>query len=256
MNTQAFAKLAGVSLRTLRHYDAIGLLRPCARAENGYRVYGPKDAERFQQILFYRELGFPLDRIREMLDDPGYDRVSALKEQAEELSRLSERYARLSALARETLDNLTGGIPMDEKKLLEGFSYEAAMAHQKKHERETKERWGDTDAYKQSAKRAASYVKEDWERIGARQAANLSELVACFSERVPCESERMQAVCREARQIITDSFYDCTLEIFSGLGAMYVADPRFTEFYDKHAPGLAAYFNEAIQHYCVGAAGE
>ncbi len=256
MNIHEIARAAGISVRTLHHYDAIGLLRPNDRLDNGYRSYAREDAERLQQILFYRELGFSLAAIRSMLSAPDFDRAAALRAQAEEMERLAGRYRRLAKLARETLTHLEGGIAMSEKDMLAGFDYESMMEHQKKHEGEAEQRWGNTEAYRQSASRAKRYRKEDWERIGARQEENLRDLIACYRGGEPHDGPRAAAVCAKAQSIISENFYDCTDEIFSGLGEMYVADERFTAYYDKHEPGLAAYYSRAIQSYCAHKAKE
>ena len=140
---------------------------------------------------------------------------------------------------------------MDNKELFKEFDYDKMMEHQKQYEDEVKERWGDTDAYKISAKRASKYTKEDWAKISATGEEYMKELIACFNEKVAYDDPRMIAVCEKARGHITTYFYPCSLEMYSNLGNMYVADERFTAFYDKFAPGLAAYYNEAIQHYCI-----
>ncbi|MEN6316810.1 MAG: MerR family transcriptional regulator [Clostridiaceae bacterium] len=245
------AQLAGVTLRTLRYYDKIGLLVPSAKSEAGYRFYSDEDIERLQQILFFRELDFPLARIRQIIGNPGFDRKEALAMQIDFLENRAEHYLKLAEMAKTTLLNLKGGIRMENKELFKAFDYDKMMEHQKKYADEVKERWGNTDAYKISTRRASNYTKEDWAKIQAEGDESLREMIACFNEKVPYDDPRMMEVCDKARRHISTYFYPCSLEIFSNLGCMYAADERFTVYYDRFAPGLASYYNEAIQHYCI-----
>lgn len=245
------AQLAGVTLRTLRYYDKISLLVPSAKSEAGYRLYSDEDIEKLQQILFFRELDFPLAKIREVLSDPEFDRQEALAVQIDFLENRAEHYIKLAETAKATLFNLKGGIRMENNKMFESFDYDKMMEQQKQYEAEVKRRWGDSDAYGISTKRTSKYTKEDWEKIKADGEEYLKELVSCFNEKVSYDDARMMAVCDKARNQISTYFYPCSLEMYSNLGNMYIADERFTAFYDRFAKGLAAYYNEAIQHYCI-----
>lgn len=245
------ARLAGVTLRTLRYYDKIGLLTPSARTDAGYRLYSDEDVERLQQILFFKELDFPLAKIEEILNNPAFDRKEALRMQADYLEKKAERYLKLSQLAKETLFNLEGGTKMENKDMFSGFDYDKMMEEQKQYEAEVKERWGNSDAYKISKERTEKYTKEDWERINKIQMNNLKELCDLYNAKVPHDDPRVQAVVEKSHKFIHDTFYPCTLEALSGLGNMYITDKRFTAYYEKFAPGLAVYYNDAIQHYCI-----
>ena len=245
------AHLASVTLRTLRYYDKIGLLTPSSRTEAGYRLYSDEDVERLQQVLFFRELDFPLAKIEEILTNPAFDRKEALRMQADFLENRAERYLKLAQLAKDTLLNLEGGTKMANTELLNGFNYDKMVEEQKQYEAEVKERWGKTDAYKVSKQRTAKYTKEDWERINNVQMTNLKELCDLYNAKVPLDDLRVQAVVEKSHKFIHDTFYPCTLEMFSCLGNMYITDERFTANYEKHATGLAVYYNEAIQHYCI-----
>lgn len=245
------AELAGVTLRTLRYYDKIGLLVPSARTEAGYRLYSDEDVERLQQILFFRELDFPLSKIEEIVNNPAFDRKEALKMQADFLEKRAERYLRLSQLARDTLLKIEGGVKMENKDMFSGFDYDRMMEEQKQYEKEVKERWGNTDAYKESMAKTAKYTKEDWERINNVQMQNLKDLCDLYNAKVPHDDPRVQKVVDRARKFISDNFYHCSVEAMSCVGNMYIADERFTAYYERFAPGLAAYYNDAIQHYCT-----
>jgi len=140
---------------------------------------------------------------------------------------------------------------MNKKDLFGAFDFDKIMEHQKQYEDEVKERWGNSEAYKVSAGRTAKYSQEDWEKMNAESQEYLKEMIDCFREGIPFSDPRMMSVCEKARKQIDTWFYPCSLEMYSNLGNMYVADERFTEYYDKFAPGLAAYYNEAIQYYCI-----
>jgi DNA-binding transcriptional MerR regulator len=246
---QEIAKLAGVSLRTLRFYDNAGLLHPKARSEAGYRLYSMENLETLQQILFFRELDFPLKKIGQILAEPGFDREAALKLQIGDLKKKAERYGKLAKLAEKTLKNMKGGDTMEDKEMFAGFGYDQMMQDQKKYENEVQERWGNTEAYRVSRERTSKYNKEDWAKISAAQEADLRELVACYQANEPPESTRTQAVADKMRRFIDENFYPCSKEMFGCLGEMYVQDERFKAFYDKFADGLAEYYNNAIRHY-------
>lgn len=245
------ASMAGVSLRTLRYYDEIGLLSPESRSPAGYRLYNDDDLAKLQQILFWRELDFPLDRIKQLINEPGIARQQALITQAGLLEERARHFMRLAELARHTLDHEKGVRKMENKDLFSAFNYEKMMEDQKQYEAEVEERWGGTEAYRISRERTAAYTKEDWERINAIQVQNLSDLAGLFQAGVPYDDPEVMKVVARNLKFMNDTFYPCNLEMFSCLGNMYVSDERFTAFYDRIAPGLAAYYNEAIQHYCI-----
>lgn len=140
---------------------------------------------------------------------------------------------------------------MDDKSLFDGLSYEEIQAHEAKHQDEVQERWGDSSAYKTAQGRASARSKEDWERINQMQLDLIAPLVDLYREHVAIEDERVQSIVKDNHRFIDTYFYDCSLDMFSGLGQMYVADERFTAFYDRFEPGLAVYYNEAIQFYCI-----
>lgn len=247
---QQLATLAGTTTRTLRHYDAVGLL-VAERDTNGYRRYSSQDAERLQTILLYRSLDFPLETIQVLLEAEPFDRTRALEEQVTALRAKAAYFATLAETAESTLTSLRGGIPMEDKSLFNGLSFDELKAHEAKHEPEVVARWGESEAYKTSRARADKRSKEDWEALSQQQVDLVKPLVDLFTAGVPVEDPRVQAAVQANHMFINDQFYDCSLDMFSGLGQMYVMDERFTAFYDKYAPGLAVYYNDAIQHYCI-----
>lgn len=247
---QQLATLAGTTARTLRHYDAVGLLVP-ERDANGYRRYSSRDVERLQTILFYRSLDFSLETIQDIIETESFDRTRALEEQVTALRAKATYFARLAETAEATLTSLKGGHSMEDKSLFSGLSFDELKAHEAEHEPEVVARWGESEAYKTSRARAAKRSKEDWEALSQKQVDLIKPLVDLFTAGVPVEDPRVQAAVQANHVFINEQFYDCSLDMFSGLGQMYVMDERFTAFYDKYAPGLAVYYHDAIQHYCI-----
>ena len=236
------AAISGVTVRTLHHYEEIGLLVPAGRSAAGYRLYDDADCERLSRILYYRELGFPLDGIATLLDDPRQDRYEHLERQHTLLrERLARIQAMVASLEREMEAQMTGYNLTAEEKLEVFGDFDPAQ-----YEDEARERWDGTDAWTQSQERAKSYGKEDWKRIQAEMDRLNGLLVNAMGAGTPATSPAVMALAEEHRQHISRWFYDCSHEMHRGLGAMYVDDPRFTANIDKTAPGLAAYLREAI----------
>jgi MerR family transcriptional regulator, thiopeptide resistance regulator len=235
------AKLAHVSVRTLHHYDAVGLLRPSGRSEAGYRLYTAEDLERLQTVLLYKELGFGLGEIRDLLAEPGFDRREALRAQRAQLVRRSGRIDAMLALIDKTLAAMDEGIPMERNYLFEVFGdFDPA-----EHEAEAEERWGDTEAYKESARRTRRYTKDDWTRFKAESEAVNQAIAALMDDGVAADDPRAMDAVERHRLLIDTWFYPCSREMHEGLGRLYVADHRFTATYEKIHPGMAAYVRDA-----------
>ncbi len=236
------AAMSGVSVRTLHHYEAIGLLVPAGRSDAGYRLYSEADADRLARILYHRELGFPLDAIAALLDDPHQDRYALLERQHALLrERLARVQAMVTALEREMEAHMTGYNLTAEEKLEVFGDFDPAA-----HEDEVRERWGDTDACRQSRERTTRYTKADWKAIQAEADGINDRFVAALNAGSPATGDVAMALAEAHRQHLGRWFYDCPYETHRGLGAMYVDDPRFTANIDKPAPGLAAYMRDAI----------
>jgi DNA-binding transcriptional MerR regulator len=236
------ARLAHVSVRTLRHYDALGLLRPSGRSAAGYRLYTDGDLERLQTVLFHKELGFRLEAIRELLAEPGFDRREALRAQRALLARRAGRLDAMLALIDKTLAAMDEGVPMGREELIEVFGdFDPA-----EHEDEARERWGDTDAYRESARRARRYTKDDWGRCRAESDEVGGSLATLMDEGVPPEDRRAMEAAERHRLLIDAWFYPCDHEIHEQLGRMYAADARFAATYENVRLGLAKYLCAAI----------
>ncbi len=240
------AAIARVSVRTLHHYDAIGLLAPAERRDNGYRRYTANDLERLHKILTYRELGFDLEAIRTLLDT--LDRSDAdaeLEHLRRQRALLDLRIRRLQAM-RHTLDTMTEartmGIKLDPKEMLEVFG----EFDPTEHAAEAEERWGDTDAFRQSRERTGSYTKDDWKRIQAEAAEVENALLAAMAAGAAPTDARAMDAAEAHRAHIARWFYDCGYDVHTGLADMYTADPRFKAHYDDRADGFAEYVAAAI----------
>ena len=230
------SQISGVSVRTLHHYDAIGLLQPTAVTEAGYRLYDDTALARLQSILLFRELAFPLKEIKRIMDDPQFDQATALEQQIRLLELQQERLSRLIDLARETMK--TGVTHMDftafDNSKLEQYAAEV------------KERWGNTAAYQESAQRPAAEQKDAAAGLMA-QFARMGRLRTGD----PAGQEAQDAV-RELQEFITKHFYTCTPEILAGLGQMYTADDRFRVSIDAAGgEGTADFAGKAITVYCA-----
>jgi len=235
------AELFGVTVRTLHHYDEIGLLVPSERSRAGYRLYTDGDLTRLQQVVVYRRLELPLDQIAALLDG-GEDAAGHLRRQrATVMTRLDELHDLVSAIDRalEREMNDQPATTEDLKELFgDGFSDE--------YEQEAEQRWGESDAWKQSRSRTSRYTKADWEQVKAEMETVHAAFVAALRSGEPATGEAAMDAAEQHRRHIHDRFYDLTHDFHRGLADMYVADPRFTKTYEDIAPGLAAYVRDAI----------
>ncbi|MCJ1678206.1 MerR family transcriptional regulator [Streptomyces sp. APSN-46.1] len=236
------ARFAGVTVRTLHHYDEIGLLSPSGRSHAGHRRYDDADLDRLQRILFYRELGFPLDEVAVLLNDPDADPKEHLRRQH---ALLSDRIARLQQMAKaveHAMEAKRMGINLTPEEKFEVFG----DFDPEQYADEAEARWGDTDAYKESARRAASYGKDDWQRIQAEADDIHGRLTALMDSGAAPDSAPAMDLAEEHRGWMSRNHYECGYEMHTCLGEMYVADERFTAFYDAVRPGLAVFLRDAI----------
>ncbi len=238
MQIKEFAEFVGVSVRTLHYYDEIGLLTPAYVDEyTGYRYYDENSLLRMQEILFYRELDFSLKSIGEILSSPNYDTNKALKEQKKLLTLKKERLERLIS----AIDDAMKG--ENVMKAFDNSEFE-------KHRAEAKEKWGNTDAYKEHTEKTKDYSKDKWNNLAKDMDDILAELAVCMKNGEEPDSTQAQNLVKALQNHITENYYLCTNEILAGLGQMYVADERFKNNIDKHADGTAEFISEAIEVYC------
>lgn len=237
----ALATMAGISVRTLHHYDDVGLLPASGRTDSGYRTYSAADIDRLFEILTYRELGLGLAEIADVVDAPA-SRQTALEAAR---ARTNHQITRLTAI-RSRLDieiaALTKGTPMTPEEKLSVFGDFDPDAHTA----EAEERWGSAEAFAESSRRTSSYTVDDWAAINAEAAAIYTGFHTLATEGRSPHSAQAAALVDEHRAHITHWFYDCTREVHSGLGQMYDNDLRFAESIDKAGPGTAAFMSQAI----------
>lgn len=235
------ARLTGVTVRALHHYDEIGLCCPSGRTQAGYRLYSDADVARLQQVLLFRELGLPLDEIAAVLNDAAR-RDEALREHRAVLVTKRARLDAMVSAVDAALAHLEQGHPMqpdDVKQMFDGFDAT-------QYEDEATARWGDTEAYKESARRTRAYGKADWELIKSDWNAIYSALATLMTGGIPVTDASVQELVEKHRAHIDRWFYPCSPDMHKGLGAMYVADSRFASNLDKHGAGFAQYLSDAI----------
>ncbi|MFJ3953570.1 MerR family transcriptional regulator [Streptomyces libani] len=236
------AAFAGVTVRTLHHYDEIGLLQPGERNHAGHRRYGDDDLDRLQQILFYRELGFPLDEVAALLDDPHTDPQQHLRRQHELLTERIGKLQKMAAAVEHAMEARKMNVRLTPEEKFEVFGdYDPD-----EHAAEVEERWGHTEAYKESQRRTAAYTKEDWKRVTAELDAVHRRMADHLAQGVAADSAAAMDVAEEHRQFICGAYYDCSPEMHTCLGEIYVTDERFTATYEAIRPGLAVYMRDAI----------
>ncbi|MFH8787698.1 MerR family transcriptional regulator [Streptomyces roseoverticillatus] len=237
------AAFAGVTVRTLHHYDEIGLLSPGGRSHAGHRRYDDADLDRLQQILFYRELGFPLDEVAVLLDEPGADPAEHLRRQHGLLTERIEQLQRMATAVEHAMEAKKMGIKLTPEEKFEVFGDFDPDVHAE----EVEQRWGDTEAYRESQRRTASYTKEDWQRIQDETNGLNTRIAALMGTGAAADSAEAMDLAEEHRQQIVRFYYDCTYEIHTGIAEMYVTDERFAAHYEAIRPGMGTYLRDAIR---------
>jgi DNA-binding transcriptional MerR regulator len=235
------AERYGITVRTLHHYDEIGLLVPSERTHAGYRLYTGADLLRLGAIVTYRRLGMALSEVQALLDGDA-DVVATLTRQKEAVLRNVDELHQLVGAIDRVLEAEMTNQPATDADLKEIFGDGFSEDYQQ----EAQERWGDTDAWKQSSARTKGYTKADWEEIRAESEAVNAAFVAALQSGEPATSAAAMDAAEAARLQIHTRFYDCSPTFHRDLGDMYVADPRFTKTYEDQATGLAQYVRDAI----------
>jgi len=239
--------LAGVSTRTLRYYDEIGILKPARISSSGYRIYGQKEVDLLQQIMFYRELGVSLPDIREILTSPDFDKVKALKEHK---NRLLEQRNRLDMLIRnveKTIAYTEGRIKMTDKEKFEGFKQKIIEENEKKYGEEARQKYGDDDVDKSNAI-LKNMTQGQYEELQRTEEKCRKTLLEAFKTGDPAGPLAQEAADLH-RKWITFFWGDYNKEAHAGVAQLYVDDERFTKYYDKDQPGLARFLRDAILIY-------
>ena len=247
-NINALAKLAGLSARTLRHYDQIGLLSPHRNQDNGYRVYTGAEVDRLQQILFYRELGMPLEEIKVVLTSNGYDRLSALKGHLVALKAKRELIESLIANVEKTVAAEKGDIIMNDQEKFEGFKQKMVNENEAKYGTEVRKKYGDECADASNAQ-VLSWTPAQYERAQALSDEINSCLKVAFEQGDPASS-LAQKICALHKEWLCLYWKDYSKQAHLCLAQTYVNDARFKAYYDAIADGCAEFLRDALVIYC------
>ena len=244
---QHLGKLAGVSTRTLRYYDEIALLTPARINSSGYRIYGQAEVDRLQQILFYRELGLSLESIKDIVTSPSFDGEKALQEHRDKLLEKRKQLDLLITNVEKTLAATEGRITMSNTEKFEGFKQKLIDNNEEKYGQEVREKYGD-DAINRSNEKVKNMTEEQHEDIKNLEEEMFESLVDAMEEGDPA-SVLAQKAADLHRQWLTFYWDTYSKEAHAGVAQMYVDDERFTAYYDKHQPGMAAFLRDAVHHY-------
>lgn len=244
---QKLGKLAGVSTRTLRYYDEIGILKPARINSSGYRIYGQKEVDRLQQILFYRELGVSLEKIKEIMTSPSFNEAKALREHREKLLEKRNQLDLLIANVEKTIASIEGRISMTDKEKFEGFKQKLIDENEKKYGKEAREKYGN-EAVEKSNNKLKNMTQEEYEAVTKLNEECLSTLAEAFKTGDPA-GELAQKAADLHRQWLTFWWDSYSKEAHAGLAQMYVDDERFRAYYDKEQPGMAEFLRDAILIY-------
>ena len=239
MKVKEVANLVGISVRTLHHYDEIGLLVPDHVTEAGYRLYSNENLQTLQQILFFRELGFPLAKIKEIIESPSFNQLEALEFQREMLLDKQQKLKKMLQMVEQTMKHLKGEIEMTNEEKFAGFDF----SHNP-YEQEARERWGD-EAVERSSAKIAKMTKGEQQAM-TKQFEEIYQRIAAIRHLSPA-SEEAQLAIKEWYYFLNNNFgHHYSLEAFKSLGQMYVDDERFTKNIDKYGEGLAMFMRDAM----------
>lgn len=236
------AALVGVSARVLRHYDEIGLLQPSERSDAGYRLYSETDVQLLQRVVAYRDMGMGLEDIRNIINADSGDALEVLEQQEAVLQAALTRVTNQLDAVSKTRKARKMGINLNPDEMQEVFGEHDPTEYQE----EAEQRWGETDAYKESNRRVAQYSKADWERHAVELEEIESGFAAAMLAGLSAESDAAKASAERHRLQIDTWFYPCSHEMQSALAEMYIADARFAKHYNDRAEGLAQYVRDAI----------
>jgi DNA-binding transcriptional MerR regulator len=244
---QKLAEMAGISTRTLRYYDEINILKPARINPSGYRIYGQAEVDRLQQILFYRELGMKLAKIKEIVCAPDFDRAHALREYYSELLKQRARLDQLITNVEKTIALIEGRITMDDQEKFEGFKKRLIENNEAKYGKEIRAKYGN-EAVDNSNQKLMNMSPEQFKKVEKLENELLQALNEAFKTGDPA-GELAQKAADLHRQWLACYWDRYTKEAHAGVVQMYVNDERFTAYYDKEQPGTAAFLKDAVMNY-------
>jgi DNA-binding transcriptional MerR regulator len=241
------SSLAGVSTRTLRYYDEIGILNPARINSSGYRIYGQKEVDKLQQILFFRELEVSLDRIKEIVSSPGYDEAKTLREHREELIAKRNKLDVLLDNLEKTIKYKEGKLIMSDKEKFEGFKKRLVEDNEKKFGEEVKKKYGE-EAFKKSNSQFLNMTEDQYKSLEDLGKSVLEKLDRAYETGDPAGALAQEAADLH-RQWLTFCWGDCSREAHANIAQMYVDDERFSAYYDRNQPGKAEFLRDAVFIY-------
>ncbi|MDP4160278.1 MAG: MerR family transcriptional regulator [Bacillota bacterium] len=244
---QKLSQLAGISTRTLRYYDEIGILKPARINSSGYRIYGQTEINQLQQILFYRELGVSLETIKDLVTSPSFDGAKALREHRQKLLEKREQLDVLIANVDKTIALSEGRITMTDKEKFKGFKQKLVSNNEAQYGKEIRENYGD-ETVDRSNQKVLGMSQEQYEEVTRLEAEVLQTLQDAFKTDDPT-SELAQKAADLHRQWLCYYWDSYTKEAHAGVAQMYVDDERFTAYYDAKQPGIAAFLRDAVLVY-------
>ncbi len=244
---QKLGKLAGISTRTLRYYDEIGILKPARINSSGYRIYGQSEVDRLQQILFYRELGVSLDQIKDIIMNPSFNGKAALREHREKLLEKRAQLDLLIANVEKTIAFSEGRMNMSNQEKFDGFKKKMIADNEQKYGKEAREKYGSETVDKSNAK-LMNMTEKEYNEVKELEKQVRETLAKAFTTGDPAGSLAQKAADLHKQWL---SFYwsEYSKEAHAGLAEMYVADERFKAYYDKDQPGTAEFLRDAIRIY-------
>lgn len=243
MKIKEVADLVGISVRTLHHYDEIGLLPPKETTESGYRLYSEENIEMLQQILFFKELGFSLKEIKKMISSSSFNRQEALILQRKMLVEKRKRLDKMIVTIDKTIKSERGEIEMTNEEKFEGINFQ-----DNPYEQEARERWG--DSYVDTANKKLRKMSQDEQKDLSKRWDMILNKLAVLRDQPP-ESREVQETIKEWYEFLNHNFSSYSPDMFYGLGQLYIDDERFTKNIDKHGKGLAEFMSEAMKIFAV-----
>jgi len=244
---QKLAAMAGVSTRTLRYYDEIGLLKPARINSSGYRIYGQAEVDKLQQILFYRELEVGLEQIKDIINAPDFDVLKALREHLDKLLVKRKKVETLISTVEKTIAEKEGRIVMSDKEKFEGFKQKLIEENEKKYGKEAREKYGD-EAVERSNQQFRNMSEEEYKKL-----INLEKEIKDILAEAMKEGDPASSLAQKAAQLHREWISFCwgtyDKEAHRGIAQMYVDDERFTAYYDDKQPGTAKFLRDAIFIY-------
>lgn len=244
---QKLSHMAGISTRTLRYYDEIGILKPARINSSGYRIYGETQVDTLQQILFYRELGVSLDSIKNIVTNPSFDKSQALVQHHEKLLRKKEQLEMLIANVEKTIAAAEGRISMSDKEKFEGFKQKMVDENESKYGEEIRKKYGDKKV-NESNQKMLNMTKEQYDEL-QKLSNEVNEAIKLAFENGDPAAEIAQKACELHKKWLMYFWSEYSKEAHMGLAEMYVQDERFTKYYDKIAPGCAVFLRDAMKIY-------